>query len=238
MADLAAKLREADAAGARFKLIATNGVSRWTHRRRPAIDLRSRDRTARWSCRRFARDRFVGEGGRGTPEHCGVGGASTSHRHPGKALAARRAAIPAGGRRSSNCCDSARGRTCSRTRSPQHRQRVLSCSSSSTAPKARRCAHRVRTNGERFRAAMTALGFGLVPASTRSFGDAGRCGARDAAWPTRCCGGVYVIGLLVPGGAEGQGALRTQMSAAHTDVQIDRAVAAFAKVGRALGAIP
>jgi glycine C-acetyltransferase len=36
---------------------------------------------------------------------------------------------------------------------------------------------------------------------------------------------------------KGKARIRTQMSAAHTPAQIDRAVAAFAKVGRALGAI-
>jgi glycine C-acetyltransferase len=36
---------------------------------------------------------------------------------------------------------------------------------------------------------------------------------------------------------KGKARLRTQMSAAHTAEQIDRAVAAFAKVGRTLGVI-
>jgi glycine C-acetyltransferase len=36
---------------------------------------------------------------------------------------------------------------------------------------------------------------------------------------------------------KGQARIRTQMSAAHSTEDIDRAVAAFAKVGRAMGAI-
>jgi glycine C-acetyltransferase len=36
---------------------------------------------------------------------------------------------------------------------------------------------------------------------------------------------------------QGQARIRTQMSAAHTTEQLDRAVAAFAKVGRALKVI-
>jgi len=36
---------------------------------------------------------------------------------------------------------------------------------------------------------------------------------------------------------QGQARIRTQMSAAHTREQLDRAIAAFAKVGRALGVI-
>jgi glycine C-acetyltransferase len=36
---------------------------------------------------------------------------------------------------------------------------------------------------------------------------------------------------------QGQARIRTQMSAAHTQAQIDRAVAAFVKVGRKLNVI-
>jgi len=46
-----------------------------------------------------------------------------------------------------------------------------------------------------------------------------------------------VIGFSFPVVPKGRARIRTQMSAAHTPQQIDRAVAAFAKVGRALGAI-
>jgi len=49
--------------------------------------------------------------------------------------------------------------------------------------------------------------------------------------------GVYVIGFSYPVVPKGKARLRTQMSAAHDPEQIERAVAAFAKVGRALGAI-
>jgi glycine C-acetyltransferase len=49
--------------------------------------------------------------------------------------------------------------------------------------------------------------------------------------------GIYVIGFSYPVVPRGKARIRTQMSAAHTADEIDRAVAAFAKVGRALGAI-
>jgi glycine C-acetyltransferase len=49
--------------------------------------------------------------------------------------------------------------------------------------------------------------------------------------------GVYVIGFSYPVVPKGKARLRTQMSAAHGPEQIERAVAAFAKVGKALGAI-
>jgi glycine C-acetyltransferase len=49
--------------------------------------------------------------------------------------------------------------------------------------------------------------------------------------------GIYVIGFFYPVVPQGQARIRTQMSAAHTPEQIDRAVEAFTKVGRKLGVI-
>jgi len=46
-----------------------------------------------------------------------------------------------------------------------------------------------------------------------------------------------VIGFFYPVVPQGQARIRTQMSAAHTRDQIDRAVAAFVKVGRKLGVL-
>jgi glycine C-acetyltransferase len=49
--------------------------------------------------------------------------------------------------------------------------------------------------------------------------------------------GIYVIGFFFPVVAKGQARIRTQMSAAHSREQLERAVAAFTKVGRELGVI-
>jgi len=49
--------------------------------------------------------------------------------------------------------------------------------------------------------------------------------------------GIYVIGFSFPVVPKGQARIRTQMSAGHTPEQLDRAIAAFAKVGRELGVI-
>jgi len=49
--------------------------------------------------------------------------------------------------------------------------------------------------------------------------------------------GIYVIGFFYPVVPQGQARIRTQMSAAHTREQIDRAVAAFVKVGVKLGIV-
>lgn len=49
--------------------------------------------------------------------------------------------------------------------------------------------------------------------------------------------GVYVIGFFYPVVAKGKARIRVQISAAHSEEQIDRAVAAFIKVGKELKVI-
>ncbi len=49
--------------------------------------------------------------------------------------------------------------------------------------------------------------------------------------------GIYVIGFSFPVVPRGQARIRTQMSAAHRQADLERAVAAFAEVGRELGVI-
>lgn len=49
--------------------------------------------------------------------------------------------------------------------------------------------------------------------------------------------GIYVIGFFYPVVPKDQARIRVQLSAAHTEAQIDRALAAFGKVGRELGVV-
>jgi glycine C-acetyltransferase len=49
--------------------------------------------------------------------------------------------------------------------------------------------------------------------------------------------GVYVIGFSYPVVPKGQARIRVQMSAAHSEQDVDHAVAAFAKVGREMNII-
>ncbi|MBS7456541.1 glycine C-acetyltransferase [Coralloluteibacterium stylophorae] len=49
--------------------------------------------------------------------------------------------------------------------------------------------------------------------------------------------GIYAIGFFFPVVPRNQARIRTQMSAAHTREQLDRAIDAFVRVGRELGAI-
>lgn len=49
--------------------------------------------------------------------------------------------------------------------------------------------------------------------------------------------GIYVIGFFYPVVAKGQARIRVQLSAAHSQAHLDKALAAFEKVGRELGVV-
>ena len=49
--------------------------------------------------------------------------------------------------------------------------------------------------------------------------------------------GIYVIGFAFPVVPKGAARIRVQLSAAHSDDDIDRAIAAFATVGKELGVV-
>ncbi|MEM8548489.1 MAG: glycine C-acetyltransferase, partial [Pseudomonadota bacterium] len=89
-----------------------------------------------------------------------------------------------------------------------------------------------------FREHMGALGFDLKPGEHPiipvMLGDAKL--ATDMA-DALLAEGVYVVGFAFPVVPRGQARIRTQMSAAHTLADLDKAIAAFAKVGRQFGVI-
>jgi glycine C-acetyltransferase len=97
----------------------------------------------------------------------------------------------------------------------------------------------LRANATLFRAELTRLGFRLTPGEHPiipvMLGDAALATSMAEALLKE---GVYVVGFSYPVVPQGQARIRTQMSAAHTRIQLQQAVAAFAKVGRALGVIP
>jgi len=49
--------------------------------------------------------------------------------------------------------------------------------------------------------------------------------------------GIYAIGFFYPVVAKGQARIRVQLSAAHERGHLDRAIAAFAKIGKELGVL-
>ena len=98
---------------------------------------------------------------------------------------------------------------------------------------------RLHDNGRYFRAGMEKLGFRLVPGEHPiipvMLGDAKL--ATDMA-SKLLEEGIYVVGFSFPVVPRGQARIRTQMSAGHDRHQLDRALTAFEKVGRAMEVIP
>ena len=242
MADLAAKLAEADAAGARYKLIATDGVFSMDG---IIADLKSIcDLADRHGALVMVDDShavgFVGAGGRGTPEYCGVvGRVDIITGTLGKALGGASGGYTAGRREIIELLrQRSRPYLFSNTLAPCIAAASLAVLSLLQSEEGAQLRRQVRDNGERFRAAMSALGFDLVPGQHPII----PVMLGDAALATRMADallaeGIYVVGFSFPVVPRGKARIRTQMSAAHTAVQIDRAVAAFAKVGRQLQAI-
>jgi glycine C-acetyltransferase len=242
LADLEAKLREADAAGARFTLIATDGVFSMDGiiaNLAGICDLADRHGALVMVDDSHAVG-FIGEHGRGTPEHCGVlkrvdivtgtlgkalGGASGGY------VAARKEIVELLRQRS-------RPYLFSNTLTPSIAAASLTVLELLASDEGARLREQVRANGARFRQAMSALGFTLVPGEHPiipvMLGDA-QLASRMA--DALLHEGVYVIGFSFPVVPKGRARIRTQMSAAHTPAQIDRAVQAFASVGRSLGVI-
>lgn len=242
MADLEARLNEADAAGARFKLIATDGVFSMDG---IVADLKAIcDLAERHHALVLVDDShavgFVGEGGRGTPEFCGVEGrVDIITGTLGKALGGASGGYTSGRKEIIELLrQRSRPYLFSNTLAPCIAAASLTVLELLAGDEGAKLRRRVRANGERFRAAMTGLGFNLVPGTHPII----PVMLGDAALATRMADAllaenVYVIGFSYPVVPKGKARIRTQMSAAHTDAQIDLAVAAFAKVGRSLGAI-
>jgi glycine C-acetyltransferase len=242
LADLEAKLQEADAAGARFKLVATDGVFSMDGIIANLAGIC--DLAERYGALVMVDDShavgFIGAHGRGTPEHCGVlsrvdivtgtlgkalGGASGGY------VAARKEIVALLRQRS-------RPYLFSNTLAPSIAAASLKVLELLASDEGATLRERVRANGARFRHAMSGLGFTLVPGEHPiipvMLGDA-QLASRMA--DALLAEGVYVTGFSYPVVPKGRARIRTQMSAAHTPGQIDRAVDAFARVGRALGVI-
>jgi len=97
---------------------------------------------------------------------------------------------------------------------------------------------KIARNAKRFRAGMAEAGFELIegehPIIPVMLYDA-RLAQQLAVKLLEL--GVYVTGFSFPVVPKGQARIRTQMSAAHEDEHIDRALAAFVEAGRELGAV-
>ncbi len=240
MADLEAKLLEAEAAGARFKLVVTDGVFSMDGylANLPAIcDLAERHGAMVMVDDSHAVG-FIGEHGRGTHEHHGVmGRVDILTGTLGKALGGASGGYIASSREVvAMLRQKARPYLFSNTLAPAITATSLKVLAMLEAGDGLR--RQLRANALQFRTGMEQLGFKLLqgehPIIPVMFYDAPLAQAFAAGLLEE---GVYVTGFFFPVVPKGQARIRTQMSAGHSAADIDLAIAAFAKVGRALGVI-
>ncbi len=181
---------------------------------------------------------FFGPTGRGTPEHCGVAGrvdiiTSTL----GKALGGASGGFTAGLREIVALLrQRSRPYLFSNTLAPAIVCASLACLEMLSETTVRR--DRLEANTRWFRRAMTAAGFDIRPSVHPivpiMLGEA-RLAQQMAA--DLLDEGIYVIGFSYPVVPKGQARIRVQISAAHEPAHLERAVAAFVKIGRAHGVI-
>ncbi len=240
MKDLETQLRAAADGGARFKLVVTDGVfSMDGHLANlPAVcDLAERHGALVMVDDSHAVG-FIGEKGRGTHEHHGVmGRVDLVTGTLGKALGGASGGYVSGSAEIVEWLrQKARPYLFSNTLAPVIAAVSLKVLDMIEAGDALR--RRLRENALHFRAAMTKLGFELLPGEHPivpvMLHDAKLAQEMSARLLDE---GVYVIGFFFPVVPKGQARIRTQMSAAHTKDDLDLAVAAFAKVGRSLGVV-
>ncbi|WFU00471.1 glycine C-acetyltransferase [Rhizobium sp. CB3171] len=238
MAALEEELKKAE--GSRFKLIATDGVFSMDGiiaNLEGVCDL-----AEQYGAMVMVDDShavgFVGDHGRGSPEHCGVEGrVDIITGTLGKALGGA-----SGGYTSAKAeiVDWLRQRSrpylFSNTLAP-----VIAAASLKVfdlIENGSDLRDQLRGNAEFFRSEMTKLGFTLAgadhPIIPVMLGDAKLAQEMAALMLKK---GVYVIGFSFPVVPKGQARIRTQMSAAHSKADVERAIAAFAEAGRELGII-
>lgn len=240
MADLEAQLKAADEDHARFKLIATDGVFSMDG---IIADLKGIcDLAQRYHAMVMVDDShavgFMGENGRGTPEFCGVEDRIDIITGTlGKALGGASGGYTSGRK---EIIDWLRQRSrpylFSNTLAPMIA--AASVKVLDMLEKRDDLRLKLQQNSAYFRTEMRALGFDLVPGHHPiipvMLGDA-KLATQVSERMMQA--GVYVIGFSFPVVPRGKARIRTQMSAAHTQKDLDKAVKAFAVVGKELGII-
>ncbi|RUV66513.1 MAG: glycine C-acetyltransferase [Mesorhizobium sp.] len=238
MAALEEELRKAE--GSRFKLIATDGVFSMDGiiaNLKGVCDL-----AEKYGAMVMVDDShavgFVGKHGRGSAEHCGVEGrVDIITGTLGKALGGASGGYTSARR---EVVDWLRQRSrpylFSNTLMPAIAAASLKVFDIMDQGDALR--QKLYANADRFRSSMTKLRFTLAgadhPIIPVMLGDATLAQQMAERMLKR---GIYVIGFSFPVVPKGQARIRTQMSAAHSTADIDRAVTAFGEVGKELGII-
>jgi glycine C-acetyltransferase len=229
-----------ESAGRRLRMIATDGVFSMDG---DIADLRGIcDLAERYDALVMVDDShatgFMGSSGRGTFEHCGVGDRvdiiTTTF---GKALGGASGGTVASRREVVEYLrQKARPYLFSNSLAPSIVGGTLECLALLSTSTALR--DRLEENTRRFRAGMTKAGFdlrpGVHPICPVMLNDE-RLAHRfaDALHEE----GIYVVGFSFPVVPRGKARIRVQISAAHSSDDIEAALAAFAKVGKALRVI-
>ena len=238
MADLEAKLEEA--AAARFRLIATDGVFSMDGiiANLPGICDLAEKHDAMVMVDDSHAVGFVGAQGRGTLEYCGVEGrVEIVTGTLGKALGgASGGYTAASGKVVEWLRQRSRPYLFSNTLAP-----VITAASIKAFELIEDGAglrRKLKKNSQQFRAGMSKAGFDLVPGEHPiipvMLGDA-RLAQQMAA--QLLDDGIYVTGFSFPVVPQGKARIRTQMSAAHSADDVQRAIEAFTKAGKALGVV-
>ena len=238
MADLEQRLIEADLGGARFKMIATDGVFSMDGFVAPLKEIC--DLADKYNALVMVDDShavgFMGEQGRGTHEHCGVmGRIDILTGTLGKALGGASGGYTSGRREIIEMLrQRSRPYLFSNTLAPViagASLEALSLLKQSTILR-----DTLENNTRYFRKAMTDAGFNITPGDHPivpvMLGDAALAAKFAEAMLER---GVYVIGFSYPVVPQGKARIRTQISAAHTQSDLEKAVNAFIEVKHELG---
>lgn len=238
LADLEEKLKEAK--DCRFRLIATDGVFSMDG---SIANLKGVcDLADKYDALVMVDDShavgFIGEKGRGTPEYCGVmGRVDIITGTFGKALGGASGGYTAAKKEIVEILrQRSRPYLFSNTLAPTITAATLHVLDMiETSDHLRK---QLKDNSRYFREKMAALGFDLLPGEHPiipvMLGDAKL--AQDFA-AKMLEHGVYVVGFFYPVVPQGKARIRTQMSAAHTRTDLDRAIAAFQAVGKELKVI-
>jgi glycine C-acetyltransferase len=237
MLDLEEKLIEADKAGARFKMIATDGVFSMDGiiaNLKAVCDLADKYNAIVMVDDSHASG-FVGKNGKGSIEHCdvmgrvdiltgtlgkGLGGASGGY------ICAKREIVDL-------LKNLSRPYLFSNSLAPiiaKTSLKALEITKSSNQLR-----DQLQANQQRFRAKMTEAGFDLIPGEHPIIPVMIYDEKKAAQFAEKLLDyGIYVIAFSYPVVPKGKARIRTQMSAAHTFEQIDKAVDGFTKAAKEL----
>ncbi|NMP33083.1 glycine C-acetyltransferase [Thalassotalea sp. M1531] len=240
MAELEARLQEADEAGARFKLIATDGVFSMDG---VIANLKAVcDLADKYNALVMVDDShavgFVGDKGRGSHEFCDVmGRVDIITGTLGKAMGGASGGYTSGKK---EIVEWLRQRSRPYLFSNSLAPAIVSASIRviDLLAEGDELRATLRDNQTYFRSSMEAAGFtcagadhAIVPVM---IGDAALASQMA---DKLLAEGIYVIGFSFPVVPKGQARIRTQISAAHTKAQLNKAIEAFTRIGKELGVI-